>query len=459
MPNVLSYFAFIIAKKSYRLFAEILLGAFILLWVAIYNGFPLVTQDSGAYLNSAFSSFFPSDRPVFYAFFLRLFGARTSLFLPVIFQAIIVSSSMVLFIRLCFKNCKWWLSIIIIILCSILTPVSFFVSQLSADFSVAPMFLLVAVYLFSKDRAHQIVSLFIALALSVMHNSNVLVLILLVFFTILFVLKTREYKRLIFLMILTVVSVLSVAFSNLHYQGKFTLSKVGHVFLMGKMVESGVLKIVLNEECSVSPYKLCQYKDSLPRFASDFIWNPKSPFYKTGGWHDTKEEYNDIILKSLTSPRYLKLHFVDAFSSTIKQLPLVGVDDVLSPFNSGSNPSKVIQAHDLDFYESFSKSKQQKDKLKKVFKGNIYSVFLSMALLIIVVMMVLAIFKQGRKLYPSIKVVLLLVLLNAIVTAVLANVTARLNARCIWLVVFLCIITTLQFWVDKKSKILGLEPS
>ncbi|MFK8101257.1 MAG: hypothetical protein AB8G15_01985, partial [Saprospiraceae bacterium] len=49
----------------------ILLGTIILLFVAFYNGYPLVYSDTGTYIQSGFELFVPVDRPLTYGLFLR----------------------------------------------------------------------------------------------------------------------------------------------------------------------------------------------------------------------------------------------------------------------------------------------------------------------------------------------------------------------------------------------------
>ena len=46
--------------------APILLSAAVLLWPALWNGYPLVFSDTGTYLSQAIERYLGWDRPVFY---------------------------------------------------------------------------------------------------------------------------------------------------------------------------------------------------------------------------------------------------------------------------------------------------------------------------------------------------------------------------------------------------------
>ncbi|MBN9562714.1 MAG: hypothetical protein J0H14_18610 [Alphaproteobacteria bacterium] len=58
------------ATDRVRRIVPILLGALLLLWPALLNGYPLVFADTGTYLSQAIDHSLGWDRPVFYSFFL-----------------------------------------------------------------------------------------------------------------------------------------------------------------------------------------------------------------------------------------------------------------------------------------------------------------------------------------------------------------------------------------------------
>jgi len=69
----------------------LLLGSLVLLYGGLYNGFPLVTYDTGTYLGSGMSGVVPDDRPITYGLFTRLAGLNFSLWFVIFFQCLVLA--------------------------------------------------------------------------------------------------------------------------------------------------------------------------------------------------------------------------------------------------------------------------------------------------------------------------------------------------------------------------------
>lgn len=59
-------------------FGWIIFGAFIIAFVGLFNGYPLVYSDTGTYIYSGFDRFIPADRPIVYGLFLKFFSFNFS---------------------------------------------------------------------------------------------------------------------------------------------------------------------------------------------------------------------------------------------------------------------------------------------------------------------------------------------------------------------------------------------
>jgi hypothetical protein len=116
------------------------------------------------------------------------------------------------------------------------------------------------------------------------------------------------------------------------------LSKSSHVFLTGKLIETGLMKQFLDASCETQAYKLCAYKDSLPVHASDFLWNDKSPLHQLGGFDSNTVEYKAIIRSIVTQPRYLKPFVQSATVATWEQLQLYAYGEEFIPYRNASDP-------------------------------------------------------------------------------------------------------------------------
>lgn len=109
-------------------------GAIILLWGALYNGFPLVYNDTGTYLSSGLTLELPLDRPIFYGLFLRATQALSlNLWTPIAAQALILAWLLLLVIRKVRPGVALWETAGVWLLLAFGTALPWFCGQLMAD--------------------------------------------------------------------------------------------------------------------------------------------------------------------------------------------------------------------------------------------------------------------------------------------------------------------------------------
>ena len=66
-------------------------GAALLVWPAFVNGYPLMFSDTGAFLHQTLGPLMIWDKPWVYGPLLHLFHWRTTLWLPLAAQALVLS--------------------------------------------------------------------------------------------------------------------------------------------------------------------------------------------------------------------------------------------------------------------------------------------------------------------------------------------------------------------------------
>lgn len=425
------------------------IGTLALLSIAIINGYPLITQDSAAYLNMAYAWFFPSDRPAFYGIFIRAVSVTKSIWWPVIIQSLIVSFLMVQLIHQLGARFSFWKTILMIGLVVLLTPVTWIVSQITADIFIAIAAMGVLLFYMENRNIHQwLYGLIIYFSL-LTHNSNTLSL--LCFATVMLIIVLVWQRKLLGSTLkiagISVLAFFTLCTSNYYTNDEFTFSKASHVFLMGKMVESGMLKQFLDENCDQHHYALCAYKDSLPPYAADFIWQEGKAFHKTGGWHGSKEEYSLIIEETFKRPKYLAMHLSESVKGTIKQVSLTYVGDLLYPFVEGTSPYLYIQQWLPNEIPGLLKAKQQNNQLHF---GLISIVYEWTLLLSVLVMLYFLIVKIPVRWRYYVLMLGILILANAFITATFANVIGRLNARLVWVLPFFVFIWFVRLFGRSK---------
>ncbi|MCC6186456.1 MAG: hypothetical protein IT256_04820, partial [Chitinophagaceae bacterium] len=117
-------------KFDYKLPVTILLSAFVLMFFAFFDNFPIVTGDTGSYISSGFSLKPPIDRPIFYGLFIRFTSLGASVWLTVFVQCFILAYVVIQFLRKSIVGISNMHILAIVIFLSFFTICGWFASQL-----------------------------------------------------------------------------------------------------------------------------------------------------------------------------------------------------------------------------------------------------------------------------------------------------------------------------------------
>ena len=109
--------------------------------VAVWNGFPLIFYDTGAYVLEGLGHVFFVERAPVYAEFLFLAGARFSLWPAVILQALMTSYMILEVARAEIPGLRLWSLAVIGAALSLFTGIAWYVGQVEPDI-FAPMVIL-----------------------------------------------------------------------------------------------------------------------------------------------------------------------------------------------------------------------------------------------------------------------------------------------------------------------------
>ncbi len=310
---------------------EQLIATLLLLSAAFFNGYPLVFSDSGTYVFSGWEMKVPVDRPITYGIFLRVASMGFSLWLPVIAQCFLLAWLLRLFWRTFFPERGLSIPFLMLTgaLCA-LSPVAWYSGQLMPDVFTEVLLLISGVVLLRKALpAWQWICLGVLFVFSsISHFSNLFIgLAALAAFWLLGrfgVAVLHELPRLrrrsVIVLLWCCAAYVAMPAVNRMVDGKWSMGKGSYTFLIGRLLDNGVLKRYLDENCGREQFRLCLYKDSLPDNSRNFHWNPDSPLAKEGGWGVPEPEYQKIVWNTLTSPKYLALHVWESMLSTPSQL-------------------------------------------------------------------------------------------------------------------------------------------
>ncbi len=415
----------------------IVLSALALMACAFYNGYPIINSDTGAYINVGFEHYIPADRPPYYGLFLRLTSLWMSLWLPVFAQCVIAA---ILIIRL-FKivagdhaagTIPYFL---VLISASAFSTLPWTLGSLMPDAFTGILLLSCLLYYFDRDNTIRTVGYALLICISsVFHNSHLLILFLtsLIFWSgSKWIQLNIPPKRLRGLFILSVASMLIVAGISLLSGNGFRLSKSSHVFMMGKLAETGILKLYLNRHCEEKNYSLCAYKDDIQGRAWDFIWQDNGPFQKTGGWENSQSEYNQLICDILSQPRYLTLFAFKSATSTLRQTTEITLPEKQTVLDANSSPGNSIKSYFEDEMDEYLSSRQNAGMLYGTFFNHLSFIFLVFSTLIILLFRHRILTPLIIKLYI---IAVVFIFINAFITATLANVLDRLQYRVFWVI-------------------------
>ncbi|MEO5907045.1 MAG: hypothetical protein ABIQ11_09975 [Saprospiraceae bacterium] len=447
-------------KKYQPVFYTLLAALLLSVSMGLYNNFPILYPDSAAYLASGIMNQLPNDRPIFYGWFLRHTHMMDNLFLSIFAQGLLATLVIYLFFYY-FSPARHRLVhfLISIFLLTILTGYSFFVSYLMPDIFTALFLLSLAIILFADvKKPHLWFLIPLCIYSVILHNSHFLIFFIsLIVLGIWLMIKRKSgllpfsMKRWLIVLGMFVTGVVFSVAVNYAYTKKIFLSQKSHVFFMSRMHEVGILSRFLDLKCIQANYSLCAYKDSMTH---DFIWDPASPFYKTGGWESSEVEYNQMIRELLTTPRFIKDILVAWFFSTVQQLGSFEIEP------QGRNHLTYIEetfpAHKYQMNVSMQNRENGRLSFDKINERQHIFVYGSFIILVLLLLFYRKWTGQHRQL-----VIFLLwaIVINAFVCSAFSTVLTRYQGRVIFIIplILLVILPAIDFralfsaWMHNRS--------
>jgi len=423
------------------------LAAALLLWVAIANGFPLCHSDTGTYVDSSFTWRVPPDRPVFYGLFLAVTHARETLWAPVIVQAAIAAIGIHLLLRLLTPTYGVTATVLVVTLLAATTSLPWFVGQLSPDFFAGVLVVSFYLVIAGADHLGRAARRFAVacLVLSVVvHSSHILLATILAGVVQLQAQWMRPPPwrhagvRRVWRALAAAVVVMLVG--NLLLSGKLTLAGGAHAFLMGRLIEDGVMQRVLDEQCPTTPYRLCAFRSQLPMSADDYLWPADGLLKQTGSWRGSRAESWQLILRAVAT--HPLLITAGALRASARQLGRFRTGEGLGPLAAGSWVDTVIARRFPHEYDRFVESRQQQGTLPIDTAATVGQRIAIVAGLLAVMLAIGHV--PTAPWSPFAGLVVTALLGNAVVTGTLSEVHDRYQSRLIWLVVLAALLGVLR---------------
>lgn len=413
----------------------------VLLAVALWNRFPIIFYDTGAYVLQGLGDIFVEERSPVYSLFLWVSGAGESLWLVALLQAVLTAFVVVQTARAIAPKLPIVALVAIFAALDIFTALPWYVGQIQPDCFTAIGVLCIYLLAFHAETLGRTrrtaIWLIAALAIAV-HPSHLVLAAGLVLATIAYkaVAITRDASwpnaRIRYAAAALLLGVMTVIASNFGYTQKIFVSRAGPVFVFARVLQDGIVMRLLDDTCPQSGYNLCAYKDDLPRTADQWLWGAQSPFLKLHRFEGTTGESERILWASLK--RYPLMHLAAATDDSIRQFAMFRTGDQIEP-------QQWILFSDMDRLipnqmRAYLTARQQSAGIDFAPLNRLHVPFgwLSMALLLLAFICALWIGASRAAILPGF--VLVALIGNAIVCGMLSNPHDRYQSRLIWLAPF-----------------------
>lgn len=448
-------------RISPALIAAFLASVLLLLIPAIWNRFPFLFFDSGAYFERTFDGTLSAGRSMTYGAWLAF------LRYPNFWPAAIGQSALsvwIIFLTLRTHGLRERpvalpLSLLAVVaFLTIATALPWFAGQLMPDLFAGLALLALYLLVFKREDLHRIECYgLIALIVfaSAAHNATFAVMIALTLAAGFFFLINRKLVQAAGVK-LAAVAVLLTALAapsiNFAFSGSFAWTPGGAGFVFSRLVQDGIAARYLADHCPDPSIKLCKFEKQIPKTADDFLWHqgPKGPFVSIGGFDGGADEMKRIAIESVF--RYPLMHLQTALYSTGLQLVRVKsgdgiVRDVWSAYEAIARLAPETNVAVNTSRQRFNLVRATIDTLNR------FHVPLTLASMALLPLLLLLAWRRGE-LYDSDKLAAALILgllANAFVTGVLSNPHHRYGARIAWIAPFVWSLVVIQILVVRRE--------
>jgi hypothetical protein len=441
--------------------AAVFLGALLLAWPAFYNGFPLLYPDSMTYLDDGrivaraiflhqFSSYY-GMRSFFYSLVILPFHWNVSPWPVVGLQSALVAWVLWPVVRSFALRHAVTRYLVVVILLSLLTGVSWYSSFIMPDILGPLVYLSIYLLVFGPETLSR-VERFALSAIAVWgvtaHSTHLLLagglwLLLVLFAAFERRLFIRRMKSLGMVAALLAVAVASQMALDSYLYGKPSLNGEHLPYLMARIIADGPGRTYLEKHCPQVEWAVCNHLQQLSDNSDDFLWGPDGAYSSAS--NDDKERMRQqempFVLSTLRAyPREELAKAAENFWGQLAAFGIYGFDPspwILDQFNETLPRSRA----------SYVGSRQARDLLPLDLFTAIQSATVSVSLGVIAASIPFLWRRYSPRL-AGLSVVVVSVVANAFVTGVLSTIDDRYGCRVIWLIPLLAAAFLLD-WLNR----------
>lgn len=410
----------------------------LLLWPALWNGFPLIFPDTGGYLLRPLEGTLALGRSAVYGTFLAA-GLPLDFWPNVLIQA----AGTVFVIRVLLRahglGARPALAFMLVAALAAFTALPWYVSLLMpgiwAGWAVFALYLLA----FQRDALGRSERLTLGAMIVFAIASHMATLALCLGLTVCFALIRfagpcigMPRPRLGAAATALAAGALLCPTANYLIASEFAFTPGGTTFVFGRLVQDGLIERYLDEHCPDKQVRLCRYEAALPDTADEWLWTHASPIHKLGGWEAYTPESERLILATLRL--YPGQHLSTAVKAAIAQFLSFRTTLSVNPDDNFHVIATFERILSPEANARFLAARQQRDQpdVSALNLVHVPMAAISLALLAFIVAF-------GQRFDPFTRAlcatVLLALLGNATICGVLSNPNDRYQGRMVWLAV------------------------
>jgi hypothetical protein len=407
------------------------------LGVALWNGFPLVFYDTGAYLAEGLQGAFLVERSPVYSLLLAATGSWFSLWPVVILQSAMTAYLISQTARIEVPGVSFLALIGIGLALTVLTGIAWYVGQVEPDCMTALVALGCYLLLFHSAKLSRPRVLLVAAitGLAVACHPSHLGLIggLLIVAACCKALRHLRWAFIPRITLLPALCALGLALalilsSNFALARGIFISRSGSVFVFARLMQDGIVKKLMDDTCPESGYKLCAYKDQLKTNANAWLWGP-SAFHAQGGFAGSQAEDERIIIDSLK--RYPVLQVRMAIYDSVLQFFMFKTGDGIESQEWVLKPG--IQRMMPGQLHAYLQARQQHNAIRFRTLNMLHVTVGMLSLLGLLLLLNHAILRRRWNDATLPGLILLALIGNAIICGTFSNPHDRYQSRLMWL--------------------------
>ena len=316
-------------------------AAGLLLWPALWNGYPIVFADSGTYLSQAIERYAGWDRPVFYSLFMLPLHATVTVWPVVVAQGLLTAWVLWLVAGSLLRRVSGVAFVAGVGLLSIFTWLPWLVCELMPDLFTPLLVLLAGLLAWVPGRLSRwqrisvvgLAAFMIATQMSSLPLAGVLLVALGSWPAMACYAGQRRWTRFatgswlgrrfasvwrsvdgwdavappgpsayrpwLLIILPPALAILGLCTVNLAAHKRFAVSPFGNVFLLARVIYDGPGMAALQRDCATEQWRLCGFLDRFPANSDDFLWTADSPLHRAGGPKIVSREATAIIAAAL----------------------------------------------------------------------------------------------------------------------------------------------------------------